>query len=152
MSAQHRLRRVLHATDFSAASRAAFGRAVDLARRDGGTLLLFHVLTPPSPFAPPGRRTPPTYLTLLASARRAAEARLSAALARARAAGARALARMVEGGGAAEHILKAARGWPADVVVIGTHGRSGVSRFFMGSVAETVVRRAACPVLTVRGR
>jgi nucleotide-binding universal stress UspA family protein len=37
-----------------------------------------------------------------------------------------------------------------DVIVIGTHGRSGVARFFLGSVAERVVRTAPCPVLTVR--
>jgi nucleotide-binding universal stress UspA family protein len=40
----------------------------------------------------------------------------------------------------------------ADLVVMGTHGRSGLPRFFMGSVAEMVVRHAQCPVLTVRGR
>jgi universal stress protein A len=38
------------------------------------------------------------------------------------------------------------------VIVIGTHGRSGLGRVFMGSVAERVLRRASCPVLTVRGR
>jgi nucleotide-binding universal stress UspA family protein len=58
---------------------------------------------------------------------------------------------MVEGG-AVERILGMARRWRPDVIVIGTHGRSGVRRFLMGSVAEHVVRRAARPVLTVRGR
>jgi nucleotide-binding universal stress UspA family protein len=57
----------------------------------------------------------------------------------------------VEGGPAAE-ILKIGRRWHPDLIVIGTHGRGGVSRFFMGSVAEDVVRRASRPVLTVRGR
>ena len=51
-----------------------------------------------------------------------------------------------------ERILGMARRWRPDVIVIGTHGRSGVRRFLMGSVAEHVVRRAARPVLTVRGR
>lgn len=49
-----------------------------------------------------------------------------------------------------EEILKAARDKGVDVVVMGTHGRTGVSHAVMGSVAENVVRRASCPVLTVR--
>jgi universal stress protein A len=53
-------------------------------------------------------------------------------------------------GEAAEHILQQAETLKADLIVIGTHGRSGVERFFLGSVAETVIRRAPCPVLTVR--
>jgi nucleotide-binding universal stress UspA family protein len=40
----------------------------------------------------------------------------------------------------------------ADLIVIGTHGRTGVSKVFLGSVAERIVRLAPCPVLTVRGR
>lgn len=146
-----RLRRILHATDFSRASRPAFRMAVGLARREGATLLLFHVLTPPSPFAS-GRRPPPaSYLELLAAARREARRRLEAALGQARAAGVRAQAKLVEGG-AAERILGIGQRWRPDVIVIGTHGRSGVRHFLMGSVAEHVVRRASRPVLTVRGR
>lgn len=49
-------------------------------------------------------------------------------------------------------IVKAATEWPADVVVIGSHGRGGVERTLLGSVAETVVRHAPCPVLVVRAR
>jgi len=55
-------------------------------------------------------------------------------------------------GGPADEILKVGRGWRPDLIVIGTHGRGGVRRFLMGSVAEHVVRRASRPVLTVRGR
>jgi nucleotide-binding universal stress UspA family protein len=51
-----------------------------------------------------------------------------------------------------EQILRAAKRCKADVVVIGTHGRSGISRLLMGSVAGRVVSAASCPVLTVRGR
>ena len=50
----------------------------------------------------------------------------------------------------AEEILKAARDNGADVIVMGTHGRTGIAHAVMGSVAENVVRRAPCPVLTVR--
>lgn len=53
-------------------------------------------------------------------------------------------------GEAAEHILQLANKFKADLIVMGTHGRSGVEHFFLGSVAETVIRRASCPVLTVR--
>ena len=109
------------------------------------------MLTPPSPFAPPGGKIPSSYLGLIDAARRDARRRLAKLLEHARAAGARARARLVAGGPAAE-ILKAGRGWRPDLIVIGTHGRGGVRRFLMGSVAEHVVRRASRPVLTIRGR
>lgn len=51
-----------------------------------------------------------------------------------------------------ERIVRAARSKRSDLIVIGTHGRTGFSRVFVGSVAERVVRLAPCPVLTVRGR
>jgi nucleotide-binding universal stress UspA family protein len=51
-----------------------------------------------------------------------------------------------------DEILKAARAWPADIVVIGSHGRSGVGRLLLGSVAEGVVRHSPCPVLVVRSQ
>jgi len=149
--ARGRLRRILHATDFSPASRPAFRMALGLARGGRATLLLLHVLTPPSPFAPPGGKIPSSYLALIDAARREARRRLAALLGQARAAGARARGRLVAGGPAAE-ILKVGRGWRPDLIVIGTHGRGGVRRFLMGSVAEHVVRRASRPVLTVRGR
>lgn len=57
---------------------------------------------------------------------------------------------MVNLGEPAASILKAERGIGADLIVMSTHGRRGVSRFFLGSVAELVLREARCPVLTVR--
>ena len=48
-----------------------------------------------------------------------------------------------------DEILAAAREWEADLIVIGTHGRSGVSRLILGSTAESVVRHATCPVLVI---
>ena len=50
----------------------------------------------------------------------------------------------------AEEILRAARDKDVDLIVMGTHGRTGLAHVFMGSIAEKVVRRAPCPVLTVR--
>jgi nucleotide-binding universal stress UspA family protein len=49
-------------------------------------------------------------------------------------------------------IVKAAREWPADLIVIGSHGRQGVSRMLLGSVAEAVTRHAPCPVLVIRAK
>ncbi len=50
-----------------------------------------------------------------------------------------------------EDIVRVARELPADLIIMGTHGRAGMSHLLLGSVAEKVVRRAPCPVLTVRG-
>lgn len=150
-AAVKRLRRVLYATDFSPASRPALALAMRLARHDGARLLVVHVLTPPSPFAANGGPAPSSYLELLHRTRRAARHELAAWLARVRGAGLRAQARRVEGN-PSEQIVRLAGRWHADLIVIGTHGRTGVRRFMMGSVAERVVQRSPRPVLTVRGR
>jgi len=144
-----RTRRILHATDFSAASRPALTMACEWAQRDGARLLILHVLTPPSPFVGSGRGLPVSYLELLAAARHDAHRRLAALLARTRAIGIRVETKLVEGGPAVE-IVRVAGRWHADVIVIGSHGRTGVQRFLLGSVAEQVIVRSARPVLTVR--
>jgi nucleotide-binding universal stress UspA family protein len=141
--------RILHATDFSRASGAAFAKALELAKRDRARLLLLHVLVPPSPFL--GDELPSSYLELQARARRAAERALATAAGKAKKAGVRTESRLVDGP-PAEQILRHAGLWHADLVVIGTHGRSGLGRAFMGSVAQRVLQRAHRPVLTVRGR
>jgi nucleotide-binding universal stress UspA family protein len=141
-------RRILHPTDFSTASTPAFRRVVALARACRAPVVLVHVMTPPSPFI--GEGAPPaTYTDLLTLARRSAKRRLAAVLARARRLGVRAQVVFAEGL-PADEILRAARRSHADLIVMGTHGRTGVSRMFMGSVAERVVRESRCPVLTVR--
>lgn len=55
------------------------------------------------------------------------------------------------GGRAADVIVEQAKAWPADLIVIGTHGRRGLSRLVMGSDAELVVRESPVPVLMIRG-
>jgi len=141
-------RRILHPTDFSPASAPALRRAVALARACRAPLVLLHVMTPPSPFI--GEGVPPSsYADLLLVARRSSKRRLAAALARVKREGVRSRA-IFEEGLPADEILRAARRARADLIVMGTHGRSGVSRVFMGSVAERVVRESRCPVLTVR--
>ena len=57
----------------------------------------------------------------------------------------------IAGGRVADAIVGQAKKWRADLIVIGTHGRRGLGHLLLGSVAEKVLRRAACPVLTVRG-
>ena len=59
---------------------------------------------------------------------------------------------LVDAGVAAEQIVRLARARRADLIVMGTHGRTGFTRALLGSVAARVVALAACPVLTVRGR
>ncbi|HXH14108.1 MAG TPA: universal stress protein [Alphaproteobacteria bacterium] len=48
-----------------------------------------------------------------------------------------------------KEVVESARGWPADLIVVGTHGRSGLTRLLFGSTAEGVVRHSPCPVVVV---
>lgn len=145
------VRRILHPTDFSRASGAAFLKAVALAKESRAELLLVHVLLPPTPFIGDGYVSPKTYEELEAAARRSAQRELAKVAARAQKAKARVKAVLVEGV-PYDRIARVARSKRADLIVMGTHGRSGLSKFFLGSVAERVIARAPCPVLTVRGK
>jgi len=142
------MRRILHPTDFSPASRGAFTRAVKLAKTDRAELLIAHVLAPVP--AVDGYMTARTYDDIEAAARRYGKKQLDALVARARKAGVRARGLLLEGM-VHDRIVRAARGQHADMIVIGTHGRTGLARFVLGSVASRVVSHAGCPVLTVRG-
>jgi nucleotide-binding universal stress UspA family protein len=146
-----RVRRILHPTDFSRASGAAFVKAVALAKENRAELLLVHVLLPPVPFIGNGYVSPKTYEELEAAARRGAQRQLAKLLAKAKNAKARAKAVLL-GGIPYSQIARAARGKRADLIVMGTHGRTGLAKFFLGSVAERVIAVASCPVLTVRGK
>jgi nucleotide-binding universal stress UspA family protein len=144
-------RAILHPTDFSTASRAAFTRAVDLAEREHAPLLVMHVMTPPIPMMGDGYVSPTTWDEIAKSYRKTSQKKLDALVRRARKAGAKARGVLVEGL-PAEGILRTASRVRPGMIVVGTHGRTGVKRFFLGSVAGRVVAGAACPVLTVRGR
>ena len=146
-----RFRRILHPTDFSSASTAAFKRAIAMAKKDRSELVLVHVLAPPMPIAGEGYIPPNVYEDLEASAQRYAEKRLATLKDKAKTAGVRA-STVIREGVADEQIVRAARAKKADVIVIGTHGRTGLAKLFLGSVASRVVTAAPCPVLTVRGR
>src|SRR5262252_8321924 len=133
-----RLRRILHPTDFSRASNTAFARAVAMAKADRAELLLVHVMALPVPMAGEGYISPSVYEDLEASARKHAEKRLAALRDKARAAGVKASVLLYEGV-AHEQIVRAAKSKKADLIVIGTHGRTGFAKLFLGSVASRVV-------------
>jgi nucleotide-binding universal stress UspA family protein len=145
-------RGVLHPTDFSKASTAAFTRSLAEARDNRSELVLVHVLSPVIPMAagePPLR--PSVYQRMNESARAWAQKQMDRLLAKAKTARVRARAVLLEGV-THEQIVRAAKRQRADMIVMGTHGRTGVARFFLGSVAARVTAAAPCPVLTVRGR
>ena len=145
------IRRILHPSDFSPASRAAFARAVTLAKTNRSELLVMHVLTPVVPLVGEGYVAPKVFDEILASAEAQAQKQLGALVARAKKAGVRASSVLSEGM-PSEQITRAARSRRVDLIVLGTHGRTGLAKLFVGSVASRVVATATCPVMTVRGR
>src|SRR5512135_3331045 len=135
--------------DFSDASRAAMEVAADLARRTGADLVLLHAYPIPGYTFPDGSvvASPKMMQELADQARRHLEEwRVEAE----RLVGAPRVTAETAVGEPAAEIVEAARERGADLVVVGTHGRTGLEHALMGSVAERVVRRAHCPVLTVR--
>jgi nucleotide-binding universal stress UspA family protein len=140
---------VLHPTDFSRASRAALTRAIAEAKARKAELLVLHALTPIVPMASEGYLDPATYAQMTEAERAGARKQLDRVVAQAKAARARARGMLVEGV-AHEAIVRLAR--RCQLIVMGTHGRTGVARFFLGSVAARVSATAPCPVLIVRGR
>ena len=146
-----RFRRILHASDLSPASSAAFRQATGLARTNRGTLTIVHVYAPYIPMTAEGYTPPQVYDRVAADVRAQAQRQLDRLVAKARKAGARAKGLLLEGI-PHDRIVRAARSTRADLVVLGTHGRTGLGRLFLGSVAARVVTLAPCPVLTVRAR
>jgi len=141
-------RRILMATDFTEASGPAWERAVALARENGAELFVAHVYEPPN--AIQAEAVAPGVFeewntTLRANVARklqliAGEAWKSGVLAHT----------LVLTGVPDEAIAEAAREYTIDLIVIGTHGRTGFARLFLGSVASRLIATAPCAVLTVR--
>jgi nucleotide-binding universal stress UspA family protein len=152
-----RLETILLATDGSAASEPASEQAIDLAIQLEARLLVVSVVasarqpseaaTAAGASSPEPRHSEPRE----ADSRDSMAARAQGIVQRARAAGANATYLVWEGE-AGEAIVAAADSEDADLIVVGSHGRSGVSRFFIGSVSDFVVRHAHCPVMVVRGK
>lgn len=141
---------VMYATDFSSASRPAFTKALELARKEKTGLVIVHVMSPPA-WAGDGYVSPATYEEIYRGYRKDAQKKLDAVVRKAKAAGVRTRGLLLEGM-AASQILRAAKSVKPALLVLGTHGRTGVARFFVGSVAARVVAGATVPVVTVRGR
>jgi nucleotide-binding universal stress UspA family protein len=146
-----RIRRILHPTDFSRASGAAFRKALDLAKTSKAELLVVHVLAPTVPMVGDAYVSPEVYEDLAASARAHGKKNLDALVAKAKNAEVRAKSVLLEGV-PHEQIARTARRQRADLVVMGTHGRTGLAKLFLGSVAGRVIAIAPCPVMTVRGK
>ena len=138
---------VLVAFDFGETSRSALTYGKNLARAFGGRLHVLHVAnvisTSAAQFCPEGPGEPEAKASEIALNQLYSLLAAEDALPYANAA-------VRVSPSPAQEIVEYAREIHADVVVIGTHGRSGVSRLLMGSVAENVVRNAPCPVLVVR--
>ena len=140
--------RIVVPTDFSDCSGAAWTEAQRLARAFGSELVLVHVLVEPAPFSgvPFGLGVGREFYD---SIRRWADGELQRWMEPAKAAGL-AVRGVMRTGVAHREIVDLATDERADLVVIGTHGRSGVDRALLGSVADRVLRLAPCPVLAVR--
>jgi nucleotide-binding universal stress UspA family protein len=139
-------RRILVPTDFSAQSEEAWRVARRLAAAVGAELVLLHVVVE-TPLFSEGPFTGERVREVYESARAWGTAKLAEWT---RAAGDLAVTARVRTGAPHAEILAAAVAEHADLVVIGTHGRGGVERALMGSVADRVIRLASCPVLAVR--
>ena len=140
-------KRICCPIDFSDASRAAMEVAADLARRNGGELTLLHAYPIPGYTFPDGSvvASPKMMQDLADQATRHVEEWR----AEAERLGAPRVAALTAVGEPAAEIVALAAEQKMDLLVLGTHGRTGLEHALMGSVAERVVRRARCPVLTV---
>ena len=136
------IRKVLHPTDHSELSRPAFELACSLARDFGAELVLCHVSPPPIVAA--GEGVALDFPTGEAEQMAARLEHLKPADPRIR------VTHELLRGDPAPEIVRLADEVGADLIVMGTHGRGGLGRLLMGSVAEGVMRKAPCPVVTVK--
>jgi nucleotide-binding universal stress UspA family protein len=149
------IRRILVPVDFSDCSLAALRFATDLGRSLGSEVDVLHVF--PVPMAPIADGMMPAapaaaIQELTEYASKEATRQLGEFLDSVAKEGVGFVQGRLEMGSAYERILGIAKEGLYDLIVMGTHGRTGLSRFFMGSVAERVVRLGPCAVLTIRGR
>jgi len=138
------IRKILVGSDFSDSSEKAVRWAVDLAKEREAQVLLLHVIQPPA--YPPmmgGLMDPSQYE---AGLRQDADRRLKEIAAKEK--GVRLETRLLTGDPSVD-ICEVAQKEGVDLIVVGSHGRTGASRLLIGSVAERVVRHAPCAVLVV---
>ncbi len=142
-------RTILVPYDFSEHSKKALETALDLGRRFHSDLHLLHVVTPPIVAYPTMGTTAAPPSSLLVDLREAAERSLDEVVAAVDKPPGKVKGHISAGGATAETIRETAEQLGADLIVMGTHGRTGMARVFLGSVAERTLRRAPCPILMV---
>jgi nucleotide-binding universal stress UspA family protein len=136
------IRTIIHPTDFSDRSNYAFRLACSLARDHGSKLLVVHVLPPPA--VAYGE-----VITGLSDAMYREQAKQQLEKLMPTDPKVTIEHQLLDGDPAAE-VIELARQTHADLIVMGTHGRGGLGRLLMGSVAEQIVRKAPCAVLSVK--
>lgn len=141
---------ILVATDFSAAATTALAKAAELAHEVGGRVTVCHVLDP-SPFAPIATRgASHGQIEAEQGIEKAIHEALTRVVKEHFAGVEHAKTALIISTNAADGICHYAEKENVDLIVVSTHGRTGLSHLLIGSVAEKVVRHAPCPVLTVR--
>jgi nucleotide-binding universal stress UspA family protein len=143
-----KIKHILVPIDFSDCSKKALQYAVPLAKEHEAALTLLYVV-PPAYGA--GEYGGIDYAQLEAGMREGGEKEL-AKLAMDERRGEISVDALVRVGSPGVNIIEVARSLPADLIVISTHGRTGLKHILLGSVAEHVVQRASCPVFVVRER
>jgi nucleotide-binding universal stress UspA family protein len=136
------IRKILHPTDYSELSRPAFELACSLARDFGAELIFCHVAPPVLTAIEGGIEVEIPTGEAEQMTSRLEQLRPDSPRIRAE--------HVLLRGTPADEIVRLAGERQADLIVMGTHGRSGLGRLLMGSVAEAVLRRAACAVVTVK--
>lgn len=145
-----RIRRVLYAADFSAASHRAFTTALTIATSANARLTIVNVLTPLVPAMPLPSIAAVELDHFEKQVQRWSTRQLDKLADKARRAGVKTTTAQRSGDPVGQ-IIRTARSEAADLIVVGTHARRGLPKFFLGSVAERVVAMAPCAVVTVRG-
>lgn len=144
----HDIKRILAPVDFSKCSEASARYAARLAEPLGAAVEVLHVWDPP-PYIPVDAIVGVGTDTVGAWAEKSARQALAKFTADLAAHGVKFARSFVRSGAIAATIVDAAESEQYDAIVIGTHGRTGLSHAVLGSVAERVVRLAPCPVITV---
>jgi nucleotide-binding universal stress UspA family protein len=144
-------KRILAALDGSHSAHLALEDALQLARADDATVMVASVVEPSFPVYDPVVGISETEASHVA-AQKAAQQELDRARELCALREVRAVTQIIDAHGASvpSAILQAAQAFEADLIVLGTHGRRGVRRHLLGSVAETVLRSSCVPVLVVR--
>ena len=144
--------KILYATDYSKASTRALDEAIALAKQNAAELLVLHVIDPVPPYvAGDDIGGAELYMKLEETTKQDAETSMNKLMEKLRKLKVNAKSLLLRGT-APEQIVKTAKSRRANLIVIGTHGRTGLSKLLMGSVANKVVSTAHCPVLSVHGK